>query len=226
MSSSFSCTYPAPVVVPAKGEHKCSLIMLHGLGDTGAGWTDISYMFGEALPHVKFIFPTAPTRPITINMGMRMPGWYDINSLNSIDQRVDREGLLDSSSYVEKLVEDENKAGIEYSKIAVGGFSQGGAVALTSLMWKKKIAAIVGLSCYLPLKDENPFVSAENLATPIFMAHGNQDDVVQYQYGQGSSELLKSAGLNVEFHTIPGMGHSANQDELLMMKDFLLKHLT
>eukprot|EP01024_Parvocaulis_polyphysoides_P050415 TRINITY_DN49077_c0_g4_i3.p1 TRINITY_DN49077_c0_g4~~TRINITY_DN49077_c0_g4_i3.p1 ORF type:complete len:234 (-),score=24.13 TRINITY_DN49077_c0_g4_i3:285-893(-) len=200
--------------------------MLHGLGDTGDGWKDISYLFAEQLPHVKFIFPTAPTRAITVNMGMRMPGWYDINSLNSINLQEDKQGILESSRYIEKLVEDENNLGIPLSKIAVAGFSQGGAIALASLRWNKTIAAVVGLSCYLPLKDDNPFVSSENLHTPIFMAHGNCDDVVQYQYGQASRDLLKSAGLNVEFNTIPNMGHSATQDELNMMKDFLCNHLT
>eukprot|EP01025_Chloroclados_australasicus_P014946 TRINITY_DN1707_c0_g2_i1.p2 TRINITY_DN1707_c0_g2~~TRINITY_DN1707_c0_g2_i1.p2 ORF type:complete len:265 (-),score=24.92 TRINITY_DN1707_c0_g2_i1:268-1062(-) len=224
-SGSSTMQYSPPIIVPATGEHKATMIMLHGLGDTGAGWEEIGSMFKSKLPHVKFIFPTAPTRPITINMGMRMPGWYDITSLSSIDQQEDRTGIEESSRYVQSLVEEEEKIGIPSDKVVVGGFSQGGAVALSSLRWNKKIAAVVALSAYLPMRELNPFVSEANQSTPVFMAHGDWDDVVQYKYGKESFQLLQNAGINVEFQTIPRMGHSANGEELNMVQAFVEKYL-
>ena len=89
-------TYRAPIVVRAREKHTATVIMLHGLGDTGDGWSAIADDMASALPHVKWIFPHAPARPITINMGMRMPGWFDISSLDDIDQREDAAGLHES----------------------------------------------------------------------------------------------------------------------------------
>lgn len=155
---------------------------------------------------VKFIFPNAPNIPITLNMGMRMPGWYDIKSLSSLQDRdEDETGIIASRDYFHSLIDQEVTSGIPADRIVIGGFSQGGAMALLSgVTYKNQIGGIFGLSCYLLLqakiKDllptENP-----NQNTPIFMGHGDSDQVVAHKYGQLSADELVKHGFKVDFRT-------------------------
>ncbi|KAG2499161.1 hypothetical protein HYH03_002742 [Edaphochlamys debaryana] len=197
------------------------MIMLHGLGDTGDGWADIGYMYKESLPNTKFIFPHAPRRPITINFGMSMPGWYDIASLDEVDRSEDKEGLVESKRYIEELIQKEVASGIPTSKVVVGGFSQGGAVALMMLRSNVQLGAVVGLSCYVPLHTEQPVFSEANAKTPIFMGHGDADQTVAFSFGQKSYKLLQSLGANVEFQPYMGMAHSACQREFDDVLEFV-----
>jgi predicted esterase len=226
MSPNKQLRYRAPIVVPARQQpHTATVIVLHGLGDTGDGWAGSAPELGAALPHARFVFPHAPERPISLNFGMSMPGWYDIKSLEDIDQREDREGILESQRYVlEDLV--SGPGGSAAGRTAVVGFSQGGAIALSALRGPTKLAGVVGMSTYVPLRKEAPIVSPANADTPVLLCHGDADAVVAYSFGLAAAELLKSAiKAPVEFRTYRGMAHSANPEELRDVAAFLKKVL-
>ena len=116
------------VIIPAAQVHQATVIFLHGLGDTAQGWAPVMRMLSRRLPTIKFILPTAASRPITINYNAVMPAWYDIYSLSGDERRVDAEGVKQSVSLVQSLVEKEP----EHVKVIVGGFSQGGCIALAT----------------------------------------------------------------------------------------------
>jgi len=218
--------YRAPIVVPARKQpHTATIVVLHGLGDTGDGWAGSAPELAAAVPHARLVFPHAPERPISLNFGMRMPGWYDIKSLEDIDQREDREGILESQRYVlDGLVSGAGGSGA--GRTAVVGFSQGGAIALAALRGSVRLAGVVGMSTYVPLRKEVPLVSAANAATPILLCHGDADAVVAYDFGLAASELLKNATkAPVEFKTYRGMAHSANPEELRDVAAFLKRVL-
>ena len=220
-----SLSYPRATVVPPRaGDPTAVVFMLHGLGDTAAGWTDVAFMLRDAVPHAKWVLPTAPTRPITLNGGMPMPGWYDITSLDSIQGREDREGLAETTSYIGALVDAEIAAGVPANRIIVAGFSQGAASALMQLRREVALAGVVGLSGYLPLAGDG-VASPANAATPVLLCHGDADMVVAYRFGSASADALKAAGLPVTFKTYGGMGHSACPEELQDVADFLEKHI-
>ncbi|EFJ47101.1 hypothetical protein VOLCADRAFT_81547 [Volvox carteri f. nagariensis] len=211
--STMALNYPRPIEINPSGPHTSTFIMLHGLGDTGDGWSDIGYMYKASLPGTKFIFPHAPRRPITLNFGMSMPGWYDIASLEDIQGGEDGAGLRESQRYVEELIQREIAAGIPSTKIVIGGFSQGGAVALMMLRSSIQLGGVVALSAYVPLHKEQPLVSEANSKTPIFMCHGDADQTVAFEFGRRSYQMLLSLDANVEFQTYLGMAHSACQRE-------------
>jgi predicted esterase len=219
-----SVSYPAPIVVspPEGGETKAVCIFLHGLGDTGHGWADVAGQM--PFEGVKWIFPTAPTIPITLNGGMRMTGWYDINDL-SIDGIVDdRERTLASAAYVTGLVDEAIASGVPSEKILIGGFSQGGVVALTaSLRSDKKLAGCVAMSTYLAMRDDYPAALGAHAKTmPVFLAHGTADQVLKYEYGEATAAKLDELGLaRVDFKTYRGMAHSACQEELQHLAAFI-----
>jgi len=217
--------YRDPIVFNPREEHKGTVILLHGLGDTGDGWASIAAEFAPSMRHVKFIFPHAPLRPITLNFGMTMPGWFDIASLDDINQKEDKEGLHESRRYVEELVQAEVDGGLPSDKVVVAGFSQGGAIALQLLRSDKKLAGIVGLSTWLSLRREAPIISEANKETPIILCHGTSDPVVQFEFGQGTYNTLKELDAKVEFKAFPGMGHQANPEELQDVENFLKKVL-
>ncbi|GMH33009.1 hypothetical protein BSKO_00843 [Bryopsis sp. KO-2023] len=217
--------FPEPVVKRAGKEHKATVFMLHGLGDTGHGWADVASMWGASLQDVKFVFPTAPTRPITLNMGMAMPGWFDLTSLDKNTWVDDKAGMQESLRYLEGLIEKEIENGIPAESIAVAGFSQGGAVALLMLRSKIAVSGIVGMSTFLPLRHETPLVSSENAATPVLLCHGDMDQVLAYENGKDSFELLKGTGVQADFKTYRGMQHSACPEELEEVKQFFTKVL-
>ncbi|GLC35944.1 hypothetical protein PLESTB_000521800 [Pleodorina starrii] len=219
--TTMALNYPRPIELAPSAPHTSTFIMLHGLGDTGDGWSDIGYMYKTSLPGTKFIFPHAPRRPITLNFGMSMPGWYDIASLEDIQGGEDAAGLQESQRYVEELIQKEIAAGVPSSKIVVGGFSQGGAVALMMLRSNIQLGGVVALSAYVPLSKEQPLFSEANAKAPIFMCHGDADQTVAFAFGQRSFQLLSSIGANVEFQTYLGMGHSACQREFNDVLDFI-----
>lgn len=173
-----------------RGRHTATLFFLHGLGDVASGWfSELVHGAQQALPAtlvggLKIVCPQAPTRPITLNMGMKMPGWYDITSLSS---RVADpcEGIDDSRKVLLSLIEAEiNIHGIPPSRIIVGGFSQGAALSLyTGFQYPSQLGGIVALSGYLPkpeylLKNLAP----EAMSTPLFMGHGTADQIVRFEY--------------------------------------------
>ncbi|KAF2753458.1 acyl-protein thioesterase 1 [Pseudovirgaria hyperparasitica] len=208
----------AAITIPALKRHTATVIFAHGLGDSGAGWLFLvdNWRKRSKFEEVAFILPNAPNIPVTLNMGMRMPGWYDIKSLDSIAAREDEPGILKSRDYFHGLIEEEEKKGIPSHRVVLGGFSQGGAMSLFSGMtYPKKLGGIAGLSCYLLLQDKfRDLVPAENpnKETPILMEHGDADQVVFYKWGKLTSEKLKEWGWTVDFKTYPGLPHSASPE--------------
>ncbi|KAF2829883.1 Phospholipase/carboxylesterase [Ophiobolus disseminans] len=221
-----------PLVVPALKRHTATIIVAHGLGDNGAGWTFLAenWRRRSKFEEVKFIFPNAPNIPITVNMGMRMPGWYDIKSFSTLDSREEDEaGILKSRDYIHSLIDQEIEKGIPANRIAIGGFSQGGAISLLSgLTYKNQLGGIFGLSCYLLLqkkiKDMIP-ESSPNQQTPIFMGHGDADQVVAHKWGKFSADELTKHGYKVDFRTYKNLVHSADEEEIDHLESYLNQQL-
>lgn len=171
-----------------------------------------------------------PVQPVTLNGGMRMPSWYDIYSLRELGvaRREDEEGFERSRSLLMDLVKREMDLGIPQEKIIIGGFSQGGAVTLYSLLKSPnvKFGAALVLSSYLPMEAKaKEYFSQLNKDTPVFQTHGIDDEVVLYEYGKGTAERLKSLQMtNTTFKSYPHLGHSANDELLMEMQQFLIKN--
>ncbi len=179
-----------------------SVIFLHGLGADG---NDLAPLAAELdLAGVRFVFPHAPVRPVTINGGYRMRAWYDIVS-RDILQGEDDAGIRASEQQVCALIQHEHAQGVAAGRIVLAGFSQGGAVALhTGLRYPQRLAGILALSAYLPLVASVKAESARaNAETPIMMAHGTEDDVVPYAAGEKSQRLLAGLGHPVIWRSYP-----------------------
>ncbi|KAK0520894.1 hypothetical protein OC835_007060 [Tilletia horrida] len=245
-SSSTTALLKSIVIPPASGgKATATVIFSHGLGDSGHGWADVAQMLSARpkLRNVRFVLPHAPAQPVTLNMGMRMPSWFDILSLDDINGSEDEKGLLESRERISKLIENEVSQGVPANRIVVGGFSQGGAVSyLTGLLHPTPLAGIVALSTWLPirayivkaLQQKTDASAATGGSLPIFHGHGNADPVVRYQYGQRTVDFLKTpreeGGLGfkaeqVRFETYPGMPHSACPQEIEHVGEFLDKVL-
>src|SRR4051794_38106461 len=156
---------------------QAAILWLHGLGADGHDFEPIVPELRLAKP-ARFVFPHAPVRPVTINQGMRMRAWYDIFQFGP--GREDDKGIRESQAVMEKLISAEVKKGIPENKIVLAGFSQGGAVVLqTALRYPKRLAGVMALSTYLPLRTTLATErSAVNADLPIFMAHGSYDDII------------------------------------------------
>lgn len=199
-----------------------AIIWMHGLG--ADGWDFVPIVRELPLPDdlaLRFIFPHAPVRPVTINNGMEMRAWYDI-AMSDIARLPDEGGIRESQAALERLIARERDRGIESSRIVLAGFSQGGAIALqTGLRHANRLGGIVALSTYLPLEDSlDAEASAANRATPIFMAHGTDDPVVPVQLAEISRALLQKRGYEIEWHTWP-MPHSVCGEEIEAVSAFL-----
>lgn len=199
-----------------------SVIWLHGLGADGYDFESIvpALHLPESLP-LRFIFPHAPVRPVTINMGMAMRAWYDVVA---IDPNVpeDETGIIASSQEVDALIKHEIERGIPAEKIILAGFSQGGAIALyAGLRYPKKLGGIIALSTYLPLAKKLVSESSDvNHDVPIFMAHGTMDTIVPLPFAKQSEEHLQSLNYHVEWHTYP-MTHSTCMEEVVHLRKWL-----
>ena len=199
-----------------------SVIWLHGLGaDANDFFPIVPELDLGGLPPVRFVFPNAPVRPVTINMGMPMRAWYDILGTDLI-RREDEAGLRESQAAVEALIEREIARGTPAERIVLAGFSQGCAMTLQAgLRQPRRLAGLMGLSGYLPLA---AVTEAErhpaNQDTPIFLAHGTQDPVVILPRAEASRDLLVSLGYQVEWHTYP-MPHSVHPAEIADIGRFL-----
>lgn len=191
-----------------------SVVWLHGLGADGHDFESVQVEL--RLPgrlKTRFVFPHAPVRPITINGGLPMRGWYDVTTLD-IDRDEDREGIEASAALVTGLVGEESDR-VGEGRVILAGFSQGGAVALyAGLRQRRRLAGIMALSAYLPLADEF-FDGAEpvNAGTPIFLAHGILDPVVAFSKGRRARDLLGNAGYDVEWREYP-IPHAVSPAEI------------
>ncbi|XP_036670386.1 acyl-protein thioesterase 1 isoform X1 [Drosophila suzukii] len=211
----------APVIVEATAKQTATLIFMHGLGDTGHGWS--SALAAIRPPFMKVICPTAPTQPVSLNAGFRMPSWFDLKTLD-IGGPEDEPGIQAARDNVHGMIQKEISAGIPANRIVLGGFSQGGALALYSaLTYDQPLAGVVALSCWLPLHKQFPGAKVNSEDVPIFQAHGDYDPVVPYKFGQLSASLLKSFMKNVTFKTYNGLSHSSSDDEMDDVKDIISK---
>lgn len=182
-----------------------AVIWLHGLGADGYDFEPIvPDLVGPDWPALRFIFPHAPMRPVTINNGMTMPAWYDIRALSQ-DERADAAGIEESVAQVHGLIAAQNQAGIDSSRIILAGFSQGGVVALhAGLRHGQPLAGIVGLSCYLPLAAElEQARSPAQAKTPLLLMHGSLDPVVAPALGEHARATLGQWGYQPEWHSYP-----------------------
>ncbi len=203
-----------------------SVIWLHGLGDSGHGWSEV--VPGLKLPPglaVRFLFPHAPQMPVAINSNFVMPAWYDIRDAD-LHARADLPGVRRSQAQVEALIAREKARGVPDARIVLAGFSQGGAIALyAGLRHAQRLASIVALSTYLidapGLATE---AAAANRDVPIFMAHGTRDPVVRFAWAELSRKALLDAGWTVDWHTYP-MEHAAVLEEIEAVGAFLRKVL-
>ena len=215
-----------PYIEIAANNAQASVIWLHGLGADGH---DFEAIVPELdLPEsssVRFIFPHAPERPVTINSGYVMRAWYDIQSLD-FDAAQDAAGIRQSAEQVAALIEAEHQRGIPYEKIILAGFSQGGVIALqTGLRFPHRLAGILALSTYLALPNTLAAeASAVNRDIPIFMAHGIDDSVVPFPLGEASQQQLVALGYCVQWHRYP-MDHSVHPDEIVDLATWLVETL-
>lgn len=201
---------------------RSAVIWLHGLGADAHDFEPVVPMLdlGADRP-VRYVFPNAPSRPVTINGGVVMRAWYDILSMDR-EEKEDEAGLCASAATVEALVQREVSRGIDSRQIVLAGFSQGGAVALfTALRYPERLAGVLALSTYLPLADR---VAAEadsaNAGLPIFMAHGNIDEVVPVNFARNSRKKLCRMGYDVRWNEY-SMPHSVIPEEIEDIKAFL-----
>jgi phospholipase/carboxylesterase len=203
-------------------EPRYSIIWLHGLGADGNDFAPIvPELVAPHWPALRFVFPHAPVRPVTVNGGMPMRAWYDIAG-TAIADRQDADGIRASIAEVDALVAREAERGVPASRIVLAGFSQGGAIALAGgLRHAEALAGIVALSAYLPLHESLAAErSAANAAVPMFQAHGTADPVVPLELGTMSRDWLVALGYRIDWHEYP-MGHQVCAGEIADLRDWL-----
>jgi phospholipase/carboxylesterase len=212
------------------GQPDASVVWLHGLGADGHDFEPLVPELGlSGDAGIRFVFPHAPMRPVTINGGMRMRAWYDIRTFDREGPQ-DEAGIRESAQLLERLIERERQRGSDYSRIVVAGFSQGGAIALhTALRFRKRLAGLIALSTWLPLaqafrEEVAAAPGAVSRDLPIFMAHGSYDPVLPPELGKISKEALEHAGFTVEWHEYP-MAHAVCPEEIGALRQWLQKVL-
>jgi len=223
------------ITVVPKGRHTATVIFMHGLGDSGYGWKPVAEQISRRseFQHIKWILPHAPTIPCTANGGMPMPGWFDIFSFGFKGSE-DEPGVLRSRDEVYKLIAQEINEGIPSNRIVVGGFSQGGAMALaTGLTAKHKLAGLTILSGWFPIRYKiKELLEPPATTVPIFWGHGEDDPLVPLSIGKLSKEELEKAGVKeanesggpgISFNTYPKLGHSADMGEIADWENWLGK---
>lgn len=199
-----------------------SVLWLHGLGADGHDFAPIvPELVRPGWPALRFVFPHAPVRPVTINNGLRMRAWYDIAGMD-FATRADAAGVEQSIGQVEALLAREGERGIAPSNVLLAGFSQGGAITLAAGVRRRvPLAGLIALSTYLPGADQlADFASEAAKAQPIFMGHGTSDPVVLPAFGQRSAQALKAAGFQVDWHDYP-MAHSVSAEEVRDLGDWM-----
>lgn len=214
------------VEVEPRGPADAAILWMHGLGADGHDFESlVPELRLETSPAVRFVFPHARVRPVTINGGQRMRAWYDVAGFDRSAPQ-DEAGIRASAAALGELLRRERGRGIPAERIVVAGFSQGGAMALfLGPRWPERLGGVVALSTYLPLADT---LAAEahpaNSAVPVLMAHGSFDPVVPMAAGEASREKLRSLGYDVDWHSYP-MPHSLCAQEVEDLREFLLRAL-
>ena len=205
---------------------RASIIVLHGLGADGNDFVPFAQelRLGSIGP-VRFVFPHAPTRPVTLNGGYVMRAWYDILGTDLV-KREDETGLRESQAQIEALIAVERSRGVAAARIVIAGFSQGCAMTLmTGLRHSERLAGLVGMSGYLPLADKTAAErSAANTGAPIFLAHGRSDPMIPLARATASRDALLALGYPVQWHEYP-MQHSVCAQEIADLNRWLLRVL-
>lgn len=211
------------IIIETQTDPDTAIIWLHGLGADGNDFVPIVEQL-QIPSHmaIRFIFPHAPVRPITINQGYQMPGWYDISSQSIVDEE-DEYGIKESSTILKQLCEEQEAKGISSGNIVIAGFSQGGAVALhCGCRYPRPLAGIIALSTYIALPDTLADEISDSVTeTPVFMAHGRQDEVVAYEHGLHGKELLDEHNIDVHWHEYD-MGHAVCGEEIQHIRQWLM----
>lgn len=199
-----------------------AVIWLHGLGADGNDFAPIvPELVDRSWPALRFLFPHAPVRPITINGGMPMRAWYDISGME-IAQKQDETGIRASIGLLDELIDHERSRGIASENILIAGFSQGGAIALAGgIRHAQRLGGIVALSTYLPIAEKTDAeAAAANRDVPIFMAHGTLDPTVSHALGEMSRGYLQQRGYSIEWHAYP-MAHQVCMEEIADLKRWI-----
>lgn len=213
---------PETVEIESGANPVGSVIWLHGLGADGHDFEPIvpELRLPAELP-LRFVFPHAPVRPVTINGGMAMRAWYDIVSLDATG-RADADGVRDSTALLEALINRERERGMDAARIVVAGFSQGGAIAINAaLRAEEQLAGLMALSTYIALPGELAESTASRDLT-VFMAHGSFDPMIPMHWGRASADRLIAAGFDVEWHDYP-MAHAVCPQEIQDIRAWFLK---
>lgn len=203
-----------------------SIVWLHGLGADGHDFAPIvPELVAADWPALRFVFPHAPVRPVTVNGGLPMRAWYDIYGFDLVAKQ-DEAGIRTSIAATEALIDRERERGVPDERIFLAGFSQGGAIALAAgLRHAKRLAGIVALSTYLPIADTLAAErSAANADVPIFQAHGSFDPVVVPPRGSASRDLMQELGYRVDWHGYP-MAHAVCAEEIADLRTWLGRRL-
>ncbi|KAL7556525.1 hypothetical protein ACA910_000988 [Epithemia clementina (nom. ined.)] len=231
---SMSASAAAAAASSSTTTKKAGLIFLHGLGDGPSGWRALAKQLPALQPilaDVEYVFPQSPTIPISINGGMRMPGWFDLYQWPiSVGDPDDKVGKIAAIQQMEGEIQAMVQRGIPRHKIAVGGFSQGGAIALLTAYYsappeqapRPPLAGCVSLSGWLTLSNE---IKVANPSTPLFWAHGKYDDKVLFAHQKFGSDTLKSGGVTDITQKEYPMGHESSRDELIELASFLKRVL-
>jgi phospholipase/carboxylesterase len=208
------------VEVEARGEPRGSVVWLHGLGADGHDFEPIVSLLG--LPIVRFVFPNAPARPVTINGGMVMPAWYDITSLGGRGPGEREADVRLSARLIAAVVEREEARGVPSSRIVLAGFSQGAAMALrVGVRFPRPLLGIMVLSGYEVLPETREAEAAEaNHATPMLFCHGTYDPLVAIERGKEAYKSCAGPGRKAEWHEFP-MGHEVSPDEIAVIAGWL-----
>jgi len=203
--------------------HTHTIIWMHGLGDNAGGWFDTICSFQKKFKTLKVICPTAPVQPVTLNMGMPMTSWHDLVALDKMESKGQFAGIDGTGKAIMGIIANEEKSGIKSENIIVGGFSQGGAMALyCGLHYPNKLCALVVCSGYLPMMREQIQKTVVKHKVPLLMCHGDADPVVQTKFGQATHMQMKAWGFPTgDLKLYKNMGHSACPQELADIGVFL-----
>lgn len=204
-----------------------TVIWLHGLGADGHDFEPIvAELDLDKQADLRFVFPHAPVRPVTINGGIPMRAWYDVMSLDRSGPQ-DEAGIRDSTETLKRLIEREHDRGVDYDRVVLAGFSQGGAIAMhTAMRFPEKLAGLMALSTWMPLEatiDGEVMQSPESQPRdlPVLMAHGSFDPMLPIAVGQHARDIMQKAGFNVQWHEFP-MAHAVCAEEIAEIRRWLL----
>lgn len=215
------------VEVGAAEQAQGSVIWLHGLGADGHDFEPVVPELRLAQDSdLRFVFPHAPIRPVTINGGMPMRAWYDVMSLDRSGPQ-DEPGIRASAATLVNLIEREHARGVEYHRIVLAGFSQGGAIAMhTAMRFTEKLGGLMALSTWMPLEstvEEEVVNNAESQPRdlPVLMAHGTFDPMLPIAAGRHARDIMLAAGFDVQWHEYP-MPHAVCAEEIAQIRNFLV----